>query len=63
MNDWISVEDRLPENGNDVLCYDAQDAIVYIDYLTCSKWFYADLLREVTHWTLLPAPPLEDKDA
>lgn len=48
LNDWISVEDRLPEGGVDVLAIS-------------NRGFYRiDLMpfdTDITHWQPLPEPP------
>ena len=56
---WINVEDRLPENGRDVLVADKESDIV------CTAWYSAFeecFNRQVaginiTHWSELPTPP------
>ena len=67
-NEWVSVEERLPEKKQDVLMlfdtgnmavgwwHDADEHITfwctYTDY-----GFYTDCDCIPTHWMLLPAPP------
>ena len=57
---WISVKERLPENGADVLVYIAGSEIVLVDF-NKGCWYlegYGCLGRgEVTHWMPLPQPP------
>jgi hypothetical protein len=55
---WISVENKLPKIGKDVLTYDGENMLVeYLlndeDVLTwsCSPF------EEITHWMSLPEPP------
>ena len=64
-NEWISVEEKLPENGQVVLFYQ-KDGFIY-----CAEYFAGNALmspgwfidndswdaKEVTHWMPLPAPP------
>lgn len=73
MSEWISVEDRLPENKQVVLVwvhYTDEDGescqdVDFADFFAPSKgnqWFqpYAFLSESgpfVTHWMPLPAPP------
>lgn len=69
--EWISVEDRLPEDMQEVLCYkgkfwgNLQDVYTY---LGDGKWQddygnIADTKDEaITHWTPLPAPPTEKEN-
>ena len=60
MTDWISVEDRLPDEGEVVLTYSIGFGIQE-DYLTTAKLFTADHPIKgnwpVSHWMPLPAPP------
>ena len=64
---WISVKDRLPETGTEVLvtdglhtmvtwCEDTIDGIKWVD----NYYTYVNVrFREVTHWMPLPEPPKE----
>ena len=63
---WVSVSDRLPEDGEEVLCWIRNDA--YGDsyatvghYDTIFKMWYLDsenaMSRYVTHWMPLPEKP------
>lgn len=60
---WISVGDRLPEEGNEVLVYSGD--CCWIASLEGNGWrvgeFEAYSLTEVffTHWTPLPKPPVK----
>ena len=52
-NEWVSVEDRLPEPTYCVLVY-TTDYSIEVDALDSDgEW----MSFEVTHWMLLPAPP------
>lgn len=53
LNDWISVDDRLPEKQGSFLVYDKCDNRIHLD---CLPLYY-----EVTHWQPLPQPPKEYK--
>ena len=63
MDKWISVEDRLPEDGDWVLTFNQEDYRMEVygwfgDYYGIG--FMNDLLTEgfkVTHWMTLPEPP------
>ena len=52
-NEWVSVEERLPEPTHCVLVY-TTDYSVEVDAIgSDGEW----MAYEVTHWTPLPAPP------
>lgn len=57
MDNWISVEDRLPEHGVMVITYPY--SMVTIRHTKeedgNTKWFFDAI--EVTHWMPLPEPP------
>lgn len=71
MSEWISVKDRLPEYGKDVLVCDCNSRN-YISVWSlekdtdggtnywedCRGWWQS--FDEVTHWMPLPEPPKED---
>lgn len=57
-NGWISVEDRLPDNGESVLVYTG--ALPRIAHYVGGVFFdaYAEFDGHiVTHWQTLPKPP------
>ncbi len=61
--EWISVKDRLPEEGQKVLTYLGEFDGCRTNYLIlCPYPIWACLLEteEVTHWMLLPEPPKEE---
>lgn len=69
-NEWISVDERLPENGQIVL-FHQKDGFIY-----CAEYFAGNALmspgwfidndswdaKDVTHWMPLPAPPKKEGD-
>ena len=61
---WISVEERLPENGKFVLVSDGDDIDTACRYKALTpdevETFFWDSVLEVTHWMPLPEPPKED---
>ena len=46
MAEWISVKDKMPEDGKEVLFSDGISMIAYA--------------QDVTHWMPLPEPPEEE---
>ena len=72
-NEWVSVEERLPEIGTEVLICDIFDTRNYMDVWSLEddedgdavwedkngNWYSVD---EVTHWMPLPEPPKEGAD-
>lgn len=66
MAEWISVKDRLPEDGK-VLCVRKSEAFRdrrYVDILNVDHGWFMDGAfvvadGNVTHWMPLPEPPKE----
>lgn len=70
-NEWVSVEERLPEEGEKCLLYTPRDGFIYMGFYDGNdtrnhrhKWrlFTAmratqTLIKKVTHWMFLPEPP------
>ena len=63
-SEWVSVKDRLPENGETVLVY---RPTMKIQYMTSYYWYrFCDGAIDIqgndviTHWMPLPEPPKED---
>ena len=62
-NEWVSVKDRMPEEGVDVLVYlNRKSADVDFVDRESGNFFYYDE-GEVTHWRPLPEPPESEVDA
>ena len=62
---WISVKDRVPESGIDVLVF-TDDYCAYTAHYDGYWWLSGEptLSYDVTHWMPLPAPPeVEDNEA
>ena len=63
---WISVKDRLPEDG-DMLAYSVigdETRIVPVNYCD-GKWFdcmFNRYIDTVTHWIPTPKPPEEEEN-
>ena len=61
-NEWVSVEERLPEHLKDVLALYGNGRID-IDWVDSSGNFkFGSLFDGVTHWMPLPAPPEKEKE-
>ena len=60
---WISVEERLPENDNDVLIMTPTGVSIGYCNIYCGYW--ADYINDeddhITHWMPLPEPPKEEE--
>lgn len=72
MSEWISVKDRLPKIGVEVLIFDADSSNDFHDVWSLARdeeyddigwndkngdWYYLD---DVTHWMPLPEPPQKE---
>ena len=66
MNEWVSVKDKVPEEGVEVLVYSLKYEGKYlidyrIDFVETAIWARTALndqaQNNVTHWMLLPEPP------
>jgi hypothetical protein len=56
---WVSVKDRLPPVGEDVLTYDVANPV---DGFDCERRLGLDewsVKYSVSHWMPIPAPPIE----
>lgn len=65
LNGWISVDEKMPEDGDAVLVH--QDGGIIFCAEAEHGWFYPDEFpnlpkqgREITHWMTLPAAPAQD---
>lgn len=63
---WVSVKDRLPKDGQDVLAYlnDGEETRIAPCHYFNGVWFDSVMncvavLQDVTHWMPLPEPPKE----
>ena len=59
VDDWISVDDRLPELYKNVLTIDSEGKIFinWLEEVTETKSYFAYGSWSVTHWQPLPEPP------
>lgn len=68
-NEWISVEEKLPEDGQIVLFHQKNGFIYCAEYfagnsIMSTGWFIDNdcwEAEEVTHWMPLPKSPKEDE--
>ena len=56
VQDWISVEDRLPEPKEKAICL-SRDGEMMIGIYTEWGWMFPCYFEEPTHWMPLPQPP------
>ena len=67
-NEWVSVEERLPENNAQVLMWSAKWNIAEAgSYYNGRFWVYSEIgdgyiADDITHWMSLPAPPAKGGD-
>lgn len=66
LNGWISVDEKMPEDGGAVLVH--QDGGIIFCAEAEHGWFYPDEFpnipkqgREITHWMPLPAAPAQEQ--
>jgi len=62
---WISVEDKMPDEKEDVLVFlQVDDASRYeVAFLYNGKWRCSEgylCVSHITHWMRLPEPPMEN---
>jgi hypothetical protein len=58
MNNWISVDERLPEENVVVLWYKERDGSMYSESIDRRRQSFPHLVY-ATHWMPLPEPPKE----
>ena len=56
VQEWISVNDRLPEQGEEAICI-AADGDMMIGKYTKWGWMFPCYFEDLTHWMPLPQPP------
>ena len=59
VQEWISVDDRLPEPKEETICIDA-DGDMMIGTYTEWGWMFPCYFKSPTHWMPLPEPPKEN---
>lgn len=66
-NEWVSVDERLPDNNTQVLMWSAKWNIAEAgSYYNKNFWVYSEIgdgyiADDITHWMPLPERPKEDK--
>lgn len=59
--EWISVEERVPDNGETVLTVDNEGYMIVASWYELGGWFLPVCrANPVTHWMPLPVPPEGD---
>ena len=67
-NEWVSAEERLPQNNEQVLMWSAKWNIAEAgSYWNKHFWVYSEIgdgyiAENITHWMPLPAPPKKERD-
>ena len=56
VQEWISVNDRLPEQGEEAICI-AADGDMMIGKYTEWGWMFPCYFEDLTHWMPIPEPP------
>ena len=58
-NEWVAVEERLPNSKQNVLAYSLSSGIAEADYAdgVWMQYRWSAVMDDVTHWRPLPAPP------
>ena len=56
-NEWISVEDRLPEETGKYLVSTKNGVVYQTKYYSGGKWGQKDKGKNITHWMPLPEAP------
>lgn len=56
---WISVAERLPEDGKEVLVWAKRWRFAELERGKWIDWTVRSYLKEVTHWQPLSEPPKE----
>ena len=58
VGEWISAEERLPDNGETVLTVDNEGYMIVASWYELGGWFLPVCrANPVTHWMPLPEPP------
>lgn len=60
---WISANDRLPENTADVIVFDGSEVSVSWYSHNAKKWYldFREEVHHITHWMPLPDSPKQEK--
>ena len=61
IQEWISVEERLPEKGGSYLVFSSKSKTVFTaHYWLSDRWANRANGQFITHWMPLPQPPKGD---
>lgn len=61
-SEWISVEERLPDNGETVLTVDNEGYMIVASWYELGGWLLPVCrANPVTHWMPLPEPPKPER--
>lgn len=56
VQEWVSVDDRLPKNSDNVLvCHN--NGLVTTNAWLGANWWFKNERNQITHWMPLPDPP------
>lgn len=56
VQEWVSVDDRLPKNSDNVLvCHN--NGLVTTNAWLGANWWFKNERNQITHWMPLPEPP------
>jgi hypothetical protein len=59
VGEWISIDERLPDNGETVLTVDNEGYMIVASWYELGGWFLPVCrANPVTHWMPLPEPPV-----
>ena len=56
VQEWVSVKDRLPEQGEEAICIAADGDMMSGKY-TEWGWMFPCYFEDLTHWMPIPQPP------
>jgi hypothetical protein len=57
IQEWVSVDERLPEKTGKYIVCTAKNAVYCAKYYANGKHFGTEMNTHITHWMPLPEPP------